>query len=118
MDLLFLKDHKMGDEGGVLNQEAEDWGTKEVFDEPRDTINNCVDSSEITKQEPLRNESEQEKPSAVEETKETVPQKQVPKNVVTSWTEWKSKTATAVVEETKKQENNSQSQVKRYAKLY
>lgn len=107
-------DHKMGDEGGVLTQEAEDRGTEEVFDEPRDTINNSVDSSEITKQEPSsQNESEQEKISVVEETKETVPQKQVPKNVVTSWAEWKSKTATAVVKETKKQENNSHSQVKR-----
>lgn len=104
----------MGDEGGVLTQEAEDRGTEEVFDEPRDTINNSVDSSEITKQEPSsQNESEQEKISVVEETKETVPQKQVPKNVVTSWAEWKSKTATAVVKETKKQENNSHSQVKR-----
>ena len=100
-----FKDQKQGDEGGVLT-DLEDQETHEVVSEPGDTTNNNVVPSEIPKEEPasLQNESEPEETKTIEETNEPAPPKKVPKNVVTSWADWASKTSTSV-KETKKQEN-------------
>ena len=80
-----------------------------------ETINNNVIPSKIPKEEAsLQNETEPEKTSTIEETNEPAPPKKVPKNIVTSWTDWVSKTTTTSVKETKKQESMQESQGKRY----
>ena len=85
-----------------------------MFGESGETINNNVVPSQIPKKETsLQNESEPEKISTIEKTNEPAPPKKVPKNIVTSWADWVSKTA-ATVKETKKQENMQETQDKRY----
>lgn len=57
----------------------------------------------------LQNEEQPENPQA----KESLPKKQVPKNVVTSWADWVAKTSTNVTKEAKENTSTSQSIVKR-----
>lgn len=68
---------------------------------------------ENTQSSSVQHEEEPEKPQAnVESAKESPPKKQVPKNVVTSWSDWVAKTSTNVNKEAK-ENTTSESKVKR-----
>lgn len=112
-----FKDEKGADEGGVLiEEEPSDQGSSE----PTDTTNNMA--SEIPKEDTQNSspqiEEEPENPQAnVESAKESPPKKQVPKNIVTSWSDWVAKTTTTVNKEAKETTSTSQPRVKRLAEL-
>lgn len=135
MYILLCEDQKIADEGGVVveedeNDEESNGSSAEPLDAVvADTIND-VASSEIpngheeNKNSPNRNEVDPEMLAASTETNESR-QKQAPKNVVTSWSEWLSKCSNnasscqATKEDNKEnpsqnQVKTSQSQVKRY----
>lgn len=113
-----FKDGKGADEGGVLIEEEP---RDQESNEPTETVNKVAPEipeipKEDTQKSPPRAEEEPENPQAnVESAKESPPKKQVPKNIVTSWSDWVAKTTTSTV----KKETNSASQplVKRLAEL-
>ena len=111
-----FKDGKGADEGGVLiEEEPKD---QESY-EPTETVNKMA-SAEIpkddTQKSPPRAEEEPENPQAnVESEKESPPKKQVPRNIVTSWSDWVAKTTTSTVN--KETNSASQPQVKRLAEI-
>ena len=112
-----FKDDKGADEGGVFIEEEP---SDQESNEPTDTVNNMA--SEIPKEDtpksPPQTEEEPENPQTNEESaKESPPKKQVPKNIVTSWSDWVAKTTTSVNKETKENTTTSTSQprVKRLA---
>lgn len=110
-----FKDGKGADEGGVLIEEEP---RDQESNEPTETVNKVAPEipKEDTQKSPPRAEEEPENPQAnVESAKESPPKKQVPKNIVTSWSDWVAKTTTSTVNK----ETNSASQplVKRLAEL-
>ena len=113
-----FKDGKGADEGGVLIEEEP---RDQELNEPTETVNKVAPEipeipKEDTKKSPPRAEEEPENPQAnVESAKESPPKKQVPKNIVTSWSDWVAKTTTSTVNK----ETNSAPQplVKRLAEL-
>ena len=77
-------------------------------------------ASEDNQKSSPQTEEEPENPQAhVESAKDSPPTKQVPKNIVTSWSDWVAKTTTSVNKETKedKATSASQPQIKRLAEL-
>ena len=119
-----LTDLKAADEGGVAIANATDQDTNELFQEPKDVVHhdNVVVSEIPGENVSTVNTSEQEKKATNDETKEFVPKKQPPKNVVTSLAEWVSKASAAppvvMKGETKNIDSGSRSQAKRYHSLY
>lgn len=112
-------DLKAADEGGVAIANATDQDTNELFQEPKDVVHhdNVVVSEIPGENVSTVNTSEQEKKAKNDETKEFVPKKQPPKNVVTSLAEWVSKASAAppvvMKGETKNIDSGSRSQAKR-----
>lgn len=102
-------DGKGADEGGVLIEEEP---RDQESNEPTETVNKVAPEipeipKEDTQKSPPRAEEEPENPQAnVESAKESPPKKQVPKNIVTSWSDWVAKTTTSTVNK----ETNSASQ--------
>jgi len=91
-------DAKGADDGGVLIEEEP---SDQESNEPTDPVNNMA--SEIPKEGTQKTfpqteeEPENENPLANEKSaKESPPKKQVPKNIVTSWSDWVAKTTTSV----------------------
>ena len=118
-----LTDLKAADEGGVAIANATDRETNELFQEPKNVVNGNVVVLEIPDENVSTvNTSEQEKKATNDETKEFVPKKQPPKNVVTSLAVLVSKTSTAppvvMKGETKNIDSGSRSQTKGYHILY
>ena len=116
-----FKDEKGADEGGVLIEEEP---SDQESNEPTDKVNNMASevpeiSHEDTKKSSPQTEEEPENPQANEESEKESPKKQVPKNIVTSWSDWVAKTTTSVNKETKENTATSASQprVKRLAEL-
>lgn len=113
-----FKDEKKADEGGVLIEEEP---SDQESNEPTDTVNKMASEipeipKENTQNSPPRTEEEPENPKANEESaKESPPKKQVPKNIVTSWSDWVAKTTTSTVN--KETNSASQPQLKRLAEL-
>jgi len=117
-----FKDEKGADEGGVLIEEEPG---DQQSNEPTDTENNMASElHEVPKKDNQKpspqTEEEPENPHAnVESAKDSPPTKQVPKNIVTSWSDWVAKTTSSVNKETKenKATSASQPQMKRLAEL-
>lgn len=110
--MCLFKDEKPADEGGVLIEEEP--VEQKSSDSDRDandpnTLNNMESEilTDVTHISPPPNEEEPQVPQANFQTaKESPPKKHVPKNVVTSWSDWVAKTTANVNKET--QENTEQ----------
>lgn len=114
-----FKDEKGADEGGVFIEEEP---SDQESNEPTDTVNKMASElQEIPKEDNQKSspqtEQEPEHPQANVESAKDSPQKQVPKNIVTSWSDWVAKTTTSVNKETKENTAPSASQprIKRLA---
>ena len=93
-----FKDEKGADDGGVFIEEEPN---DQESNEPTDTVNKMA--SEVPKDDTQKTPPQTEEepgnlnPLANEESaKESPPKKQVPKNIVTSWSDWVAKTTTSV----------------------
>ena len=107
-----FKDEKGADDGGVFIEEEPN---DQESNEPTDTVNKMA--SEVPKDDTQKTPPQTEEepgnlnPLANEESaKESPPKKQVPKNIVTSWSDWVAKTTTSVNKETKENTTTSTSQ--------
>ena len=118
-----FKDEKGADDGGVFIEEEPN---DQESNEPTDTVNKMASefSKDDTQKTPPQTEEElgNLNPLANEESaKESPPKKQVPKNIVTSWSDWVAKTTTSVSnKEPEKSTTTSTSppRVKRLAELF
>ena len=72
-------------------------------------------SKEDAQRSLLHNQEESGKPQPDVQSANESPKKQVPKNIVTSWSDWAAKTKTTVNKEAKETTSTSQSNVKRLA---
>ena len=105
-----FKDEKGADDGGVLIEEEP---SDQESNEPTDPVNNMA--SEIPKEGAQKTFPQTEKepenlnPLANEESAKESPKKQVPKNIVTSWSDWVAKTTTSVNKKTKESTTTSTS---------
>ena len=107
-----FKDEKGADDGGVFIEEEPN---DQESNEPTDTVNKMA--SEVPKDDTRKTPPQtEEKPGNLnplgneESAKESPPKKQVPKNIVTSWSDWVAKTTTSVNKETKENTTTSTSQ--------